>query len=113
MERNSFDDLVARTQTWAEQKGIFDADPMAQFTKIIEEIGELAGHLFRYVATQDPKYLPLIEDDLGDGLVTLVIEAGILGLDIRKAFQVAVEEIEGRNGITKNGQFVKEDDIKD
>lgn len=52
-----------------------------------------------------------LKDAIGDTLVTIIVLAHQLDLDVTKCLGVAYEEIKSRKGKMINGTFVKEDDL--
>tara|TARA_R110000851_G_C12988728_1_gene557090 strand:+ start:234 stop:518 length:285 start_codon:yes stop_codon:yes gene_type:complete len=71
----------------------------AQFLKLAEEVGELAGNLAR---GKD------ISDDIGDIIVVLINIAERNNLSIVDCMNVAYEDIKDRKGTMIDGIFVKE-----
>ena len=53
-----------------------------------------------------------IKDGIGDVLVTLIILAAQNNLDIEDCLEHAYNEIKNRKGVTLNGVFIKESDIR-
>jgi len=87
---------------WAERKGILDnATPKDQFTKTVEELGEIAAGICR----NDRQ---MIEDSIGDVTVTLIILAELYGMDFAECLNTAYNEISDRKGKMEDGVFVKE-----
>lgn len=93
--------LIKDVVMWGRNKKI--DDPIMQCCKINEEVGELCSELTR--ARLNTKE---VEDALGDILVTVIIEADILGYDAMECLSKAYEEIKERKGHTVNGSFVKD-----
>lgn len=75
-----------------------------QFMKVTEELGELAEGINK----DKPKQ---IKDSLGDVLVTLILLAEDLNLNLLDCLNSAWGEIKDRKGEVKNGSFVKEEDL--
>ena len=97
--------LIKKIQNWSKERNLHIADPKAQFTKLIEEIGELATGL-------NKQNNALIEDSIGDSLVVLIILCQQLGFDLKECLETAYNEIKDRKGKMINGTFVKEEDLK-
>lgn len=76
----------------------------AQFMKVTEELGELAEGINKDKPEQ-------IKDSLGDVLVTLILLAEDLNLNLLDCLNSAWNEIKDRKGEVKNGSFVKESDL--
>lgn len=85
--------------------GIVSADnAKTQFMKVVEELGELAEGINKDKPEQ-------IKDSLGDVLVTLILLAEDLNLNLLDCLNSAWNEIKDRKGKVKNGSFVKESDL--
>ena len=74
----------------------------AQFTKLIEEAGELAGNIAR---GRD------VTDDIGDMIVVLINIAERNNLTLKECMQQAWQDIRHRKGKMVDGVFVKEADL--
>lgn len=98
----SYNELEALVLAWAEQKGILqNGTPIAQAGKTMEECTELMVA----IATGD-EYETV--DALGDILVTIIIQAEMQGLSLTECLESAYNVIAKRNGVMRNGQFVKD-----
>lgn len=99
----SFSALEIEVIRWAEARQIIpNSTPLAQAIKTVEEVGELLKALSKG-DTEEAK------DAYGDILVTLIIGAGLLDVDLVKCLEGAYEQIKHRKGhLTKDGIFVKE-----
>lgn len=87
--------------------GIVSADnTKTQFMKVTEELGELAEGINKGKPEQ-------IKDSLGDVLVTLILLAEDLNLNLLDCLSSAWGEIKDRKGEVKDGSFVKEEDLDD
>lgn len=75
-----------------------------QFMKVTEELGELAEGINKDKPGQ-------IKDSLGDVLVTLILLAEDLNLNLLDCLNSAWNEIKDRKGEVKDGSFVKEEDL--
>ena len=72
------EDLEQQVLDWAAEKGIFDnSTPIAQMSKMKEEVEELDEELCFI-----DKSLIRIEGELGDVLVTVIIQAHFHGLSL-------------------------------
>ena len=87
---------------WGMARGILvHSTAKEQFLKTVSEMGELADAL----AKDD-----LVDDAIGDILVTLIMVAELSGTDITTCLQTAYNEIKDRKGqLTPQGVFVKEE----
>lgn len=89
--------------SWATDRGIFAAsDPKTQMLKTMEEIGELSKHVARGLD---------VRDDIGDVMVTLILQARMQNTTLSECLQIAYDEISDRKGQMINGTFVKESDL--
>lgn len=75
-----------------------------QFMKVTEELGELAEGINKDKPEQ-------VKDSLGDVLVTLILLAEGLNLNLLDCLNFAWGEIKDRKGEVKDGSFVKESDL--
>ena len=97
------DELIKVVEQWGRDKDL--RDPVMQYAKLNEEVGEIAHELTR----GNLRSTELI-DALGDTTVTLIILADILGTDIKYCLGQAWWQIKDRTGHTENGSFIKEED---
>ena len=87
---------------WAKQRDLIKPENnYKQFTKLVEEVGELASG----IAKND---LIKIIDSIGDIQVVLIILAKQYDLDVDVCLDAAWHEIKERKGKTVNGIFIKE-----
>lgn len=104
MSINSMQQFVVNVQKWGEDRGFYDANDgtseQAQFVKLAEELGELAGA----IARGKP-----IEDHMGDMLVVMVHICTLQNTDLRACAAVAWDEIKDRKGHMSHGVFIKEE----
>ncbi|MDE7522889.1 helix-turn-helix domain-containing protein [Ligilactobacillus salivarius] len=90
---------------WANDRKIINPKNVSkQFMKVTEELGEIAEGINKNNREQ-------IKDSLGDIMVTLVILAQDLNLDLLDCLNSAYRVIQDRKGKTINGVFVKESDL--
>jgi len=95
------DEIMHDVVVWGRDKKI--DDPVMQFAKMNEEVGELAHEL-----TRARFHNSAVEDALGDIFVTLIILADILGYDLHDCLQEVYETIKNRSGHTSHGSFIKD-----
>ena len=87
---------------WAEARHLLHPEnALKQYSKLQEESNEL----LLSILDKDP-YLQ--QDALGDCFVVLIILANQLGHDLDKCLEMAYEEIKDRQGVTLNGNFIKD-----
>lgn len=95
------DGVMEDVMMWGREKGI--NDPIMQFAKLNEEVGEIGHELTRLNFRSDE-----MEDALGDTFVTLIILADILDYDLHDCLVEAYETIRHRKGHTQGGSFIKD-----
>ena len=98
METN---ELIEKVKQWGRKHKL--TDPIMQFAKVNEEVGEIGHELTR--GNNDSIE---IEDAIGDTLVTVIILSDILGYDPIECLDMAYQTIAKRRGKTINRSFVKE-----
>ena len=87
---------------WAAVRGIYDeGNTIVQYTKLMEEAGELAKALLNNDHDE-------INDAIGDMVVVLTNLAHLHGTEIEDCIDSAYTEIAGRTGKMINGTFVKD-----
>ena len=87
---------------WAAVRGIYDeGNTVVQYTKLMEEAGELAKALLNDDHNE-------INDAIGDMVVVLTNLAHLHGTEIEDCIDAAYTEIAGRTGKMINGTFVKD-----
>lgn len=92
--------ITNKIAEWHHQRNLIEGSTdQAQFLKLIEEVGELAGNLAR---GKD------ISDDIGDIIVVLINIAERNHLTIEECMLVAYNDIKDRKGTMCEGVFIKE-----
>lgn len=97
---NDWELLINKVKAWGRERGI--DNPTTQLLKCEEELNEVVSAF-----NHEKIYSQEMMDGLGDTMVTLIIFADILGLDLYRALELAYNEIKGRKGTTHNGNFIK------
>lgn len=95
-------ELIKAVVKWGDDHKL--NDPVMQYAKVNEEIGEIAHEITRRHLNSDE-----LKNAIGDSTVTLIILSNILGFDFVDCLMQAYTEIKNRKGKTENGSFVKED----
>ncbi|ARU14641.1 DNA binding protein [Streptococcus phage P9853] len=106
---NTFSDLITKINHWADERNLKQADPKIQWMRITEEVGEIRDVLLKPTKFTDPQMA--LKDAIGDTLVTIIVLAHQLDLDVTECLSIAYEEIKNRKGKMVNGTFVKEEDL--
>lgn len=103
--KQSYENLARKIINRFTGIGIVSADnAKTQFMKVTEELGELAEGINKDKPEQ-------IKDSLGDVLVTLILLAEDLNLNLLDCLNSAWGEIKDRKGKVIEGSFVKEADL--
>lgn len=106
---NTFSELVTKINQWADERNLKQADPKIQWMRITEEVGEIRDVLLKPTKFTEPN--AALKDAIGDTLVTIIVLAHQLDLDVTECLSIAYEEIKNRKGKMVNGTFVKEEDL--
>lgn len=101
--------LIDKVNDWADSRGLKQADPKIQWMRVTEEVGEIRDVLLKPTKFTEPQ--AALKDAIGDTLVTIIVLAHQLDLDVTECLGIAYEEIKNRKGKMINGTFVKEDDL--
>lgn len=98
------EDLIHRINLWSMSRGIINnSTPLAQFAKLVSEVGELGDN----IAKQRN-----VEDDIGDCLVVLNTLAVMFDTSLERCLEIAYEDIKDRKGhMNSEGIFIKEGDV--
>ena len=97
------DDLIHMISLWSMKRGIINnSTPLAQFAKLVSEIGELGDNIAKQRDTTD---------DIGDCLVVLNTLAMMNDTTLEECLKVAYTDIKDRKGhMNSHGVFIKEGD---
>ncbi|VUX09919.1 helix-turn-helix domain-containing protein [Streptococcus vestibularis] len=106
---NTFSELVTKINEWADERNLKQADPKIQWMRITEEVGEIRDVLLKPTKFTEPQ--AALKDAIGDTLVTIIVLAHQLDLDVTECLSIAYKEIKNRKGKMVNGTFVKEEDL--
>lgn len=106
---NTFSDLIDKVNDWADKRNLKQADPKIQWMRITEEVGEIRDVLLKPTKFTEPQ--AALKDAIGDTLVTIIVLAHQLDLDVTECLGIAYDEIKNRKGKMVNGTFVKEEDL--
>lgn len=106
---NTFSDLIDKVNDWADKRSLKQADPKIQWMRITEEVGEIRDVLLKPTKFTEPQ--SALKDAIGDTLVTIIVLAHQLDLDVIECLGIAYDEIKNRKGKMVNGTFIKEEDL--
>jgi len=97
------DELIRLISLWSMERGIINnSTPLAQFAKLVSEIGELGDNIAK---VRD------VTDDIGDCLVVLNTLAIMNDTTLEECLKVAYNDIKDRKGhMNSHGVFIKEGD---
>ena len=95
------EDLINQVIFWGKQHNI--DNPQRQALKVTEEWGETIEEFNHERLGEEFK------DGIGDTLVSLIIFADIMGVDIKESLAKSLDTIQNRKGITSDGNFIRED----
>ena len=101
VEQMDTDELIRKVWDWFDDKGL--KDPVMQFAKVNEEVGEMAHEL-----TRGRYRSPEMFDAIGDTLVTIIGMCHHLKISPNSCLHTAYKEISSRKGKVIDGSFVKE-----
>ncbi|UFK09533.1 hypothetical protein [Xanthomonas phage DES1] len=114
-------ELIDNVIKWAVERNLIEGStPSKQLEKTAAELIELAiavgrDEMLSELTPWSNSVSPELEkcsaecaDGIGDVLVTLIIVAEQLGLDIQDCLTVAYNQIKDRRGVMQDGIFVKE-----
>ena len=106
---DKFSDLITNINEWADERNLKQADPKIQWMRVTEEVGEIRDVLLKPTKFTEPQ--AALKDAIGDTLVTIIVLAHQLDLDVTECLSIAYKEIKNRKGKMVNGTFVKEEDL--
>lgn len=96
--KNEMEQIVIN---WSKERNLKNYDSrFVQLAKCMEELGELASAMIK-------DDLDKIIDSLGDVNVTLIILADQMELLLSECLKSSYNEIKNRQGVNKNGSFIK------
>lgn len=106
---NTFSDLITKINHWTDERNLKQADPKIQWMRVTEEVGEIRDVLLKPTKFTEPQ--AALKDAIGDTLVTIIVLAHQLDLDVTECLSIAYDEIKNRKGRMVNGTFIKEEDL--
>nr|DAS92380.1 MAG TPA: NTP-PPase-like protein [Caudoviricetes sp.] len=93
---DSISELIDKVNEWADKRNLKQADPKIQWMRITEEVGEIRDVLLKPTEFTEPQ--AALKDAIGDTLVTIIVLAYQLDLDVAECLSIAYEEIKNRKG---------------
>lgn len=120
-----FKELQEKVLDWADSHDLLhEENADKQFMKFIEEVFEFktefdTGREQFIVYTIDrrikftPNTLKNMKLEMGDIFVTLIILCKQLDIEPQRCLELAYEKIKDRKGETRNGVFIKAEDLHD
>lgn len=119
----NFEELREKVEEWANDKDLLHSENAdKQFMKFIEEVFEFKTEMdylcrigqsseevysdYEQIETQENMRL-----EMGDIFVTLIVLCKQLGIDCVECLNKAYDKISKRKGVTKDGIFIKEEDL--
>lgn len=113
--KKSFEDLKELVLEWANDKDLLHSENAdKQFMKFIEEVFEFKSEMDNYdldPGTLKTYFFRNMQLEMGDIFVTLIVLCKQLGIDCVECLEMAYEKISKRKGVTKDGIFIKEEDL--
>lgn len=125
----NFEELKIKVEEWANDKDLLHSENAEkQFMKFIEEVFEFKAEMDIWKLYKTFKRDENVEQDfsveeverwknmkleMGDIFVTLIVLCKQLGIDCVECLQLAYDKISKRKGVTKDGIFIKEEDLND
>jgi NTP pyrophosphatase (non-canonical NTP hydrolase) len=98
-----YESVFSMIRSWALNKGIYNkSDSFAQYSKLMEENGELGEALMRRNKDE-------IVDAIGDMVVVLTNIAHLEGYSIEECIVSSYDVISKRKGEMVDGMFIKEE----
>lgn len=113
----NFEQLRENVEKWAEDKDLLHSENTEkQFMKFIEEVFEFKTEFDSSIGFINRDLVDIRDDmqlEMGDIFVTLIVLCKQLDIDCVKCLQLAYDKISKRKGVTKDGIFIKEEDLND
>lgn len=112
-----FKELQEKVLEWADSHDLLHEENSGkQFMKFIEEAFEFKTEMEDVLSYTDPYVDEAVERmqlEMGDVFVTLIILCKQLGIEPQKCLELAYDKIKNRKGETRNGVFIKAEDLHD
>lgn len=112
-----FKELQDKVLEWADSHDLLHEENSGkQFAKFIEEAFEFKTEMEDVLSYTDPYVDEAVERmqlEMGDVFVTLIILCKQLGIEPMECLELAYDKIKNRKGETRNGVFIKAEDLHD
>lgn len=112
-----FKELQEKVLEWAASHDLLhEENADKQFAKFIEEAFEFKTEMEDVLSYTDPYVDEAVERmqlEMGDVFVTLIILCKQLGIEPQECLELAYDKIKNRKGETRNGVFIKAEDLHD
>lgn len=100
-----WNEAIRLVKKWGKDHNIYNYN--TQLNKCFEELGEIATEINHQRLDSDA-----LVDGFGDTLVSMIILADILGVDLLEALNSAYQEIKDRKGTSVSGNFIKNEKLE-
>lgn len=114
-----FKELEEKVLEWADGHNLLHEENSGkQFLKFVEEVFEFKTEMDMYMQSSKLNLKMLWPDtdmklEMGDVFVTLIILCKQLEIEPMECLELAYKKIKNRKGETRNGMFVKAEDLHD
>ena len=116
MKPTSYNELIAQVIKWGNDKCITGpfgtGNVLKQLEKTQEELIETRDAALKWMlaTNKDDEYEAMMDfvDGIGDVMVTIILAADMMGVNIDDCLHSAYTEISGRTGKMVDGMFVKD-----
>lgn len=93
---DSMSELIEKIKERANERNLKDADANIQWMRVTEEVGKIRDVLLKPTKFTEPQ--AALKDAIGDTLVTIIVLAHQLDLDVTECLGIAYEGIKNRKG---------------
>lgn len=111
-----FKELEEKVLEWADIHDLLHEENAGkQFLKFVEEVFEFKTEMDNELSYTDPYVDEAVERmqlEMGDIFVTLIILCKQIEIDPQECLELAYEKIKNRKGETRNGMFIKAEDLE-
>lgn len=107
--------LIKKVEQWGEGKDLIKggyAQTMAQLGKVKEELEEVEEAITDYYNCDDEfidDAYSHLQSEMGDLLVTIIMTAANISIDLEQCLNIAYNKISKRTGHTIDGVFIKDE----